>query len=712
MRGVIAALTLGLALLAGPSLADQVARDSLEGSPPPAAKHPKISSTLLDGLSAVRPTRRTPDAVSGVVADGGVQVYLSLTGYDPAVLESLARLDVRVEIVDPASKLIQARIPSALLEEVARLPFVRTIRPPDRPSPNAGTRQTQGDEAVRAHLARAQLGVNGSGVRVGVIQIGFEGLADSQASGDLPADVTLSTTRADGKIAGDSAEGTAMLEIIHDVAPGARLFGVSFSTSLEMIAAVNWLSDVAGGPNPRRGTPGGVDVIVDDISFFNLGPYDGSSALSRALTAAVDRGVVYFTSAGNRADQHWRGPFSACPGRVYQNFNAPACGPETTDETLNIRVVANGTFCAFLQWNDTWGASSNDYDLRLVDRDTRAFLSASDGVSGGRDAQTGTQDPAETMCFTDEAGAARHLGIVIENFQGSAQPRQLELFLTGDGVQLEHVVSDHSIPNVGDAKKVLAVGAVHWRTPDQIESYSSRGPTLDGRLKPEIVAPDCVSVTGSGGFSSTFCGTSASAPHAGAVAALLLSANPAMTPAQLQATLVAPTVHLGAPSPNVTFGFGRIDALASAQLAGNQPRLGLGVQPTEGGRLNWIVDFSYPDPPLGAPTLLADAYFGYLRPDGTLIFLGPGLTQSPGDLNDPQSCTPLFTSVEAPAGAFLPPTLAFSAPVSGPPGQYLAFFGAMPAAAGPSGNLWSLGSSSSNDGVNFQGVALVPFSRP
>jgi subtilisin family serine protease len=520
------------------------------------------------------------------------------------------------------------------------------------------------------------------------------------------------TTRSDGILEGDSAEGTAMLELIHDIAPGAQLFAVSESTSLEFVAAVNWLADVAGGPNPRRGTPGGVDIIVDDLSFFNVGPYDGSSFISQAITAAVDRGVAYFTSAGNHAERHWRGVYNACPGSNFHRFNAPSCGPGVADEVLDIRLPANSSFRAFLQWDDAFGASGNNYDLLVFDRDAGQLLTPADGVIGGLNTQSGTQDPTEFVSFTNSTGSTRNLGIAIQNVGGAAQPRQLELFLPGSAVQEEFVVSDHSLPNVGDARKAISLGAVNWQTPGSIETYSSRGPTLDGRVKPEAVAPDCVSVTGNGGFPTTFCGTSASAPHAAAVAALLLDATPSLTPSQLYAAIIAPTLELGTPFPNNTFGFGRIDALTGTQLAANQPTFGLTVEKPGSGQISWTVSFDYPDPAFGAPTLFADVYFGYLRPDGIVTFLGPDLGQSTGNLTSPQSFVSFLDSVVADPGASLPPTQVFSTPVSGPPGQYFAFFGAMPTGAGPSGNLWSLGSNASNGGSNFQGIALAPFSLP
>ena len=707
--GVIALAILGVSA-PRTGFAQVLDRRAPEGREAP--RHPKISGSLRQAETAYQQGQPFGDAAQISLSDHGLQVFIHLNDYKEAHVADLTQMGVRIEIIEPSLKIIQARVPAGTLEAVSQLPFVRVIGEPDRPRSSVGSKNTEGDGVLQSDLARSNLGVNGSGIRVGVIQVGFNGLAASQASGDLPAGITTFTSRSDGIFAGVGGEGTAMLELIHDIAPGAQLFAASIGTSLEMLAAVNWLSDVAGGPNTRRGTLGGVDIIVDDLAWFNLGPYDGSSAVSSALTSAVDRGVAYFTSVSNYAEGHWRGLYTACPETNFHKFNAASCGMGTADEVLDIRVSGNGKVDARLQWNDPFGASSNDYDLRLFDRDAGQLLTAADGVTGGRDTQNGTQNPVERLTFTNTSGSTRNLGIVIENFQGTAQPRQFELFLVDNEIQEQYFVRDQSVPSGSDAKKVFSVGAVNWQTPDQIESFSSRGPTLDGRLKPEVVAPDCVSVTGNGGFPSTFCGTSAAAPHAGAVAALVLSANPALTPAQLYAMMVAPTFDLGTPFPNNTFGFGRIDALASTQLGLNQPTLGLSVQPGGPGQFNWTVSFNYPNPPFGAPTLFADAYFGYVRPDGSLVFLGPGLGQSPGELTNPQTFVSFLSGVGADPGASLPPTQAFATPISGPPGQYLAFFGAMPTEAGPSGNLWSLGSNSSNGGSNFQGVAIAPFSLP
>ena len=121
----------------------------------------------------------------------------------------------------------------------------------------------------------------------------------------------------------------------------------------------------------------------------------------------------------------------------------------------------------------------------------------------------------------------------------------------------------------------ITVGAVQPSTPYYVEPYSSTGPVLFGTAdqgtfpqetiqKPDFVAPDCVNVTGAGGFGTPFCGTSAAAPHIAGLIALLLSAYPGSNPyTLLQGSTSQPA---GGTSPNGTYGFGlpNVDTLLTS----------------------------------------------------------------------------------------------------------------------------------------------------
>jgi len=101
------------------------------------------------------------------------------------------------------------------------------------------------------------------------------------------------------------------------------------------------------------------------------------------------------------------------------------------------------------------------------------------------------------------------------------------------------------------------VGATYWQD-DVLEDFSSQGPTRDGRIKPDLAAPDGVSVR-SEWYASGFYGTSASAPHVAGGAALVLQASPAFSPMQIQSWLEDRAVDLGTAGKDNAYGAGRLN---------------------------------------------------------------------------------------------------------------------------------------------------------
>jgi hypothetical protein len=178
--------------------------------------------------------------------------------------------------------------------------------------------------------------------------------------------------------------------------------------------------------------------------------------------------------------------------------------------------------------------------------------------------------------------------IAIGNLRGLAEPRTLELFVNcsdcatfGTGHRLDFNTPGSSVPNQSDAGgepvSVVSAGAMPASSPGQIEPFSSRGPTEDGRMKPDIVATDRVCITGAGNFQPSnppcqetgrqFTGTSAAAPHVAAIAALLLDCHPYLTRAQLRDLIVNTAGDLGPVGPDNTFGHGLVDAHEAVQQA-------------------------------------------------------------------------------------------------------------------------------------------------
>jgi hypothetical protein len=422
-------------------------------------------------------------------------------------------------------------------------------------------------------------------------------MAASQASGDLPVAGVQSATCDFGAglptDAGAGPEGTAMLEIVHDLAPGAELWFGFFDTDLDFIAAVDCLAL-------------NVDVIVDDISFFNVGLYDGTSAVSQNFTAEMNkvtnRARAYHKSIGNGALSHYQEPYvDVAPLDANFNTHLFSATAQTTDQGVTggpfdadpVFLVSGGFVVVELQWNDPFAASTNDYDLYLFRNADSALVALSENF------QTGTQPPTEFILF-ENTGPDGFYDIVINRYLGLAAVRTFDMFVTVcDCAQLPGGPTDpilnfntktSSVPNNSDANSPFAttLGAINASESgnDLIAPYSSLGPTNDGRLKPEGVAIDGVNVTGNGDFPAPGCapnclffGTSASAPHGGAIAALILSCRPVLKHGEpddnpiadrtaLRDALFNSAVDLGAGGDDNVYGNGRLDADAAAAAAG------------------------------------------------------------------------------------------------------------------------------------------------
>jgi subtilisin family serine protease len=449
---------------------------------------------------------------------------------------------------------VQVLLPPEALTEVAEQAGVLSVARPQTVEVAAGSQMTQGDAALNGSAWRSA-GVVGTGVKVGIIDVGFKGYKSLLGS-DLPASVTVKNFvdgQSDSAVDGTTEHGTACAEIVHDVAPGAQLYLAKVGTTIDIEEAATWMKGQ------------GVRIISSSIGTYNVSPGDGTGYLENVVATARAAGITWFTAASNDREAHWGGPANIGAGG-YHFFDSAGA------QSVNFFGPGNGTayaispghtFQVHLRWSD-WTSVNQDYDIHLWrwNDSTKAWQSISQ--IGGLDDQSGKagQRPVETATATTSGGAAMY-GWSIHRYSGS-RAVNLEAFVP-KFVRPDKIVRARSLSNLADAASAVTVAAVDVSSFVQ-ESYSSEGPTNGpggvengGLAKPDISAYANVNTVSYGSTSGLrFNGTSAATPHVAGAAALVRQANPSFTPAQLQGFLTNRARDLGAPGPDTAYGHGRV----------------------------------------------------------------------------------------------------------------------------------------------------------
>ena len=478
-----------------------------------------------------------------------VQVYVKLEVVDETILNDLERLGLELEITNERFRKVQGWASIESLNRIAELDGVVHITAPNYSTVRRGSRLTEGDAILSANLVR-DTGVSGEGVRVGIISDGAEGLRSAQLTGDLPQNVTVLSS-CSVAVLGDCSEGTAIAEIIHDIAPDAEIAIAGAGSSMEFIQRLSELEEQFNA-----------DIIVDDIGFF-VEPYFEDGDVAQAVNE-LGANVLFVSSAGNGAIDHYQAEFIAeTEFNRFHDFGAVANPQNLTGIFTNsVDVDPNETFCTILQWSEPFEQTVSDYDLFIFDSDTNIVgFSASLGPLS-----------LEAACVTNESSSSVSYFVAVERFSGVN--REIEMFFLGAS-EILFTNADDSIFGHPATNRALAVGAIDAQDPgnNTIEFFSSQGPSRidfprrENRAKPDVSAIDGVTVTGAAGFPQTFFGTSASAPHVAAIAALLKSAQPNLSGNQLRSAIVNGAVDLGTPGRDNVFGAGRVNALNSLTLA-------------------------------------------------------------------------------------------------------------------------------------------------
>ena len=411
-----------------------------------------------------------------------------------------------------------------------------------------------------------QTGTNGAGITVGVMSGDAANLSVIQQRSELPAvSVVLPNASATPNPA-PTDEGTMMLEEIHAVAPGASLAfcgpytGALYLGCLEQLIAA------------------GATVIVDDLQYPTYDAMSSNNAFTQGVQNLLSQNgrVALFSVTENYNNSFWQGAYTPTPLSSFGDTPLTCAANGQVDSYVQpfnglpgnaLTVAAAGTIPFWIQWADPFGQNTSNFDVYAFNQ-TSGVLTCIFSAGGS----------PNTYLQQDSALAAGNYYFYIATPDATLAGKYLKVFAGGDGETSLYVNTPGSIISPQTfAQGVNLTGAVDGSDSigDTIETYSGRGPIIlplapaQQIAAPSFVAPDAVYVDAVGtDFSNElinglFRGTSAAAPNAAAVAALLSSAFPSLTPSQITSALQAGAIPLGSSIPDSTYGYGRIDAIGA-----------------------------------------------------------------------------------------------------------------------------------------------------
>ncbi|MBI5879216.1 MAG: S8 family serine peptidase [Chloroflexi bacterium] len=411
-----------------------------------------------------------------------------------------------------------------------------------------GTAVSEGDTQLRAALARSNYSLTGTGVQVGVLSDSFNdnlGASADVTSGDLPGATNTCGYTTPVNVLYESTttdEGRAMAQIVHDLAPAATL---SFATANG--------GQVAFGDHIRALKAAGASVIVDDVIYF-AEPYFQDGIPAVAISDTVRTGALYFTAAtnvnvivgGNNVASNEAPAYrpTSCRAGVTDpschNFN-PSGG---TQNSLDFTLASGYAVRVVLQWAEPWYGVTTDLDAYLTNDAGTVLVSSLNNNPGT------TQQPFEYMYYGNSSGVPVNLHVSVSRYSGAATPRLKVVLFTNCNCGLSNVspatsaggdIVGPTIMGHTSNRDAFSVAAAPYNDDNNPEGYSARGPAAhyfgpvvnttpaaaiptETIQQPDFTATDGGCNTFFGGFSSgcyRFYGTSAAAPHAAAIAALL-----------------------------------------------------------------------------------------------------------------------------------------------------------------------------------------------
>jgi hypothetical protein len=420
-----------------------------------------------------------------------------------------------------------------------------------------------GVSIMRADQFVSQTGTNGTGITIGVMSDDVTSLALIQGRGELPKVNVVPPTPGVTPTPNSNPtdEGTMMLEEIYAVAPGASLAFCGALTSADYIGCLGQLITA------------GATIVVDDTALPTEDLMSSNGQVSQAVQSILTKSpaVALFTVTDNFNGSYAEGDYAPVSLSSLNPPSGPLVCQGQTDYYVGaaeqLTVAVTKTYPLLLQWADPFGANVSNFDIYIVDATTKTFQCYSSAGS-----------PNTYIGNPDTPISAGTYYFLIATPDQTLAGKFIKFYVGGDGdTELTPSTSGSIVSPQAFVPGVTTVGAVIGSDGlgSAIEPYSGQGPinlvfpTPTQIQAPTFVAPDAIYVDTigtdfvSGWPDGLFHGTSAAAPNAAAVAALLRSAFPNMTPAQLIGAIQSGAAPLAATIPNGTFGYGRVDALGA-----------------------------------------------------------------------------------------------------------------------------------------------------
>ena len=529
---VVTSITPALAIGSSPSLdGPDTTVEKITGSA--GLKHPTLDSKLYKMSREVQSGRQSHDAIArqAKVSRGSTVAVAIHVADDPApIVDWLNTHGATVDGV--GERLVEAYVPVTALASLGSLAGVLAV---DSILPPVSKVVSQG-LAPHGVPEWSSNGFTGAGVKIGIIDVGFEGIV-ALVGNELPQMVVRCYPLIGGPTSNltdcqrGSVHGTAVAETVHDVAPDATLYIANPASWLQLKQTVQWMVSE------------GVTVINHSVGWTWSGPGDGTTVYNdsplRTVDLAVAGGVTWVNAAGNEGLATWSGDYLDSDDDGVLEFTAGGI------DLNSVPGFPGQSIDLMLRWDDSWGGADTDLDLYLLDGFANIVATSEEPQSGGAG-----HTPYEFLSYTPLSSGYYY--IMIEHFGGS-EPEWLQI-QEFNGLPLGLSTAAYSIANPAESASpgLLAVGAAPWFAPDTIEDFSSQGPTRDGRIKPDVVGLDRADTVSYG--PSGFPGTSQASPHVAGMAALVKQRFPSYGPVEVAQYLRSKANQASA--PNNVWGYG------------------------------------------------------------------------------------------------------------------------------------------------------------